>query len=70
MQTIEAIYENGTLIFDEPPNLTRARALIIFLDDDIPKTQVKRKQLPVFSMGKVLNTGRGDIYADYLSDRF
>ncbi len=71
-RTIEAVYNNGEFTLAEQPTVKRAKVLITFVGDmDTESTETFDKiKFPTRKLGKIFETERGDLYGDYLSDRF
>jgi len=83
MKTIKAIYDHGKIIFLEksPENIRdNEKVLITFLDDtDLSEFKFDRSvfigkekgiKFPTKDLGKIINIDRGNIYAQYLSNRY
>ena len=65
--TVEAIYDDGRLYFDEKPKVKKARVLITFIQEINDKTKNKIK-FPTKKLGKIKNIERESLYGEYLSD--
>jgi len=63
MDTFNAIYEDGKLKFEQKPKRKKGRVLVTFIDEKSTKAE-----LPVFSLGKIKDTKREDLYESRLSD--
>ena len=65
MQTIEALYENGSVIFLKTPVVKRAKVLVTFLDD-VDKNWLKKPDEA--SDADIELSTLADIEEDYLTD--
>jgi hypothetical protein len=68
MQTIEAIYDHGNIIFLGKPPASKSKITITFVEEIIEKGN--KVKFPVGNLGKIKNTNSGDLYEEYLSDRY
>ena len=66
METYEAIYDHGKLIFKNKPKIQKAKVIITFL----PSLEKKAKKFLEKSLGVLKKTDRESLYAEYLSDRY
>jgi hypothetical protein len=65
MQTIEAIYDKGKLIFLGEDLNIRAKVKLTVLEV-LPKEK-KKRNFPEINLGKVRNISRKELYGEYLS---
>ncbi|MFC2131178.1 hypothetical protein ACFLSQ_07065 [Bacteroidota bacterium] len=66
MQTIEAIYDHGRLIFLGDPLKIKAKVKLTILED--LSADKKNIKFPEMSLGKIKKTDRKELYEEYLSD--
>ena len=68
MNTYEAIYDNGKVIFLVQPKINKARIKVTFLEE---LTEPKKELVfPTKNLGLIKEFNREDLYEEYLSDRF
>ena len=65
MKTIEAIYDNGKLIFLGDILNIRAKVKLTVIEE-LPKKK-KKSEFPELNLGKIRDTNRKDLYDEYLS---
>jgi hypothetical protein len=68
MTTIEAIYDNGNIIFMEKPPVKKAKITVTFIEEIIERTDTIK--FPTGDLGKMKNLNRSNLYEEYLSDRY
>jgi len=58
METYEAIYNNGKLIFNKKPKIRKSKVLVTFFND----TEKENKEFPVKSLGVFKSLDRNKFY--------
>ncbi|MFH1049636.1 MAG: hypothetical protein V1779_01755 [bacterium] len=66
MQTMEAIYDNGKLIFLSEELKIRAKVRLTVIEE--LTTKIKKRKLPELHLGVKGNLDRKELYDEYLSD--
>ena len=69
METIEAIYDYGKIIYFEKPKRIRAKIKITFLEEIKPDETVG-KNFPTKRLGNIKDFNRENFYEEYISDRY
>ncbi len=71
MQTLEAVYDCGRIIFKDSINISKAKVLVTIIEE-LEETNInaKSKQInfPTKNLGKIKKINRRDIYEEYLSN--